>query len=172
MDLTNKRLTQNQKIFFTNLSNIIDKPIYFYGSIQRPDYMPEKSDIDIDIFTDNETSTIQLLSNHLNIKISEFKKTIYKINSNMVYGYKTKYEDIENNINVELSVYDEKYKKLILQEHETCKNLPIYTVIILYIIKVLYYKFQLISIQSYRRLKQFFMNPGDEMKFIVINSNK
>jgi hypothetical protein len=172
MDLTNKRLTQKQKIFFTNLSNYIDKPIYFYGSIQRPDYIPEKSDIDIDIFTDNETSTIQMLSNHLNIKVSEFKKTIYKIKSNMVYGYKTQYADIENNINVELSVYDEKYKPLILKEHENCKNLPFYTMIVLYIIKVLFYNFQIISSKSYKRLKQFLMNPGDEMKFIVINSNK
>jgi predicted nucleotidyltransferase len=170
MDLTNKRLTQKQKIFFTNLSNYIDKPIYFYGSIQRPDYIPEKSDIDIDIFTDNETSTIQMLSNHLNIKVSEFKKIIYKIKSTMVYGYKTKYEDVKNNINIELSIYNEKNKDIVLKDHESCKNLPFYITIVLYIIKVLFYNFKIISKKMYKRLKQFLMNPGDEMKFIEINS--
>lgn len=64
----NNRLTQNEKIFFDNLSNYIDKKIYFYGSIQRPDYIKGKSDIDIDIFTDNESSTIQKLCNFLNKK--------------------------------------------------------------------------------------------------------
>ena len=170
MDSTNKRLTEKQKIFFDNLSNYIDKPIYFYGSIQRPDYIPENSDIDIDIFTDNETSTIQLLCNYLNIKREHFKKTIYKINSNVAYGYKTKYEDEVNKINVEISIYNEKYKNIVLNDHENCRYLPFYVTIILYIIKVLFYKLNIISKKTYKRLKQFLMNKGDELKFIEINS--
>ena len=65
MDIPNKKLTENQKQFFDNLSIFINKPVYFYGSINRPDYIPGKSDIDIDIFADNENSTTQLLSNFL-----------------------------------------------------------------------------------------------------------
>ena len=65
MEEINKKLTDKQREFFNNLSIYIDKPIYFYGSIYRVDYLPGKSDIDIDIFTDNESSTIQILYNHI-----------------------------------------------------------------------------------------------------------
>ena len=67
METTINELTPYEKDFFTNLRNYIDKPLYFYGSIQRNDYFPGKSDIDIAIFTDNETSTIFLLGNYLNL---------------------------------------------------------------------------------------------------------
>ena len=61
MDDIKNNLTQNEEVFFENLSLYIDKEIYFYGSIWRHDYIKGKSDIDIDIFTDNESSTIQKL---------------------------------------------------------------------------------------------------------------
>jgi len=90
----NKRLTENQKDFFNRLSiNIDDITIHFYGSIKRLDYIENKSDIDIDIFTNNENSTIIKLSNFLNINKSDFKKIVYVINNRIIVGYKTKYID-------------------------------------------------------------------------------
>ena len=50
MDLINKRLTTNQKIFFDNFSQYMNQPLYFYGSIKRSDFIPGKSDIDIDVY--------------------------------------------------------------------------------------------------------------------------
>jgi len=99
----NKRLTENQKDFFNKLSLYIDKPIYFYGSITRDDYIPGKSDIDVDIFTENESSTIHLLCNFLKIKKQDLRKSLYKINNNMVYGYKVKYNDEINNTKTQLN---------------------------------------------------------------------
>ena len=84
MDEVKNRLTNNETIFFENLSQFIDKELYFYGSIQRPDYVKGKSDIDIDIFTDNESSTIQKLSSFLDIKKYDFTKIVYKINNEMI----------------------------------------------------------------------------------------
>ena len=134
------RLTYNQREFFDKLSFYIDKPLHFYGSIQRPDYIQGKSDIDVDIFTDNESSTIQMLCNFLHIVRSQFKKTVFKINSHMVYGYKGKYEDEKTGVNVELSIYNNKYKELVLDDHNKCQYLPFYITITLFIIKILFYK--------------------------------
>ena len=63
METTKNKLTPYEQSFFDNLRNYIEKPIYFYGSIQRDDYFPQMSDIDIDIFSDNEHSTVIMLQN-------------------------------------------------------------------------------------------------------------
>lgn len=169
MDLINKRLTDKQKNFFNSLSEYIDQPLYFYGSIKRSDFIPGKSDIDVDIFTDNESSTIQLICNFLSIKRNDVKKFVYKINTNIVNGYKTKYEDKINNIKVEISIYNTKYKRIILDDRNYGECLPFYIVTVLYIIKFLFYNLQLISKKTYKRCKRFLMNPGDELKFIEVD---
>ena len=60
------------------MSNYIDDEIYLYGSIRRMDYIPDKSDLDIDLFTDNENSLIYKLCNFLHLKKNDFKKVVYK----------------------------------------------------------------------------------------------
>ena len=42
------------KDFFKRLENYLDDELYFYGSVNRSDYIHGKSDIDVAIFTDNE----------------------------------------------------------------------------------------------------------------------
>jgi hypothetical protein len=170
MDVVKTRLTQNEEIFFESLSLYIDKEIYFYGSIQRPDYVKGKSDIDIDIFTDNESSTVEQLCNFLNVKKSEFRKIVYKINNVMIYGFKTKYTDETKKINVEISVYNDKYKNVVLYDHNNCRYLPFYITIALFIIKFLYYTLGIMPDKMYKRCKQFLMNPNDEMKFILMDN--
>ena len=86
MDINHKKLTQNQRDILNQISIHIDKPIYIYGSINRLDYIPGKSDIDIDIFTENESSTINILSTLLNLNKIKFKKSVFKIDSTMVFG--------------------------------------------------------------------------------------
>lgn len=170
MDIIDKRLTQNQRDILNKISIYIDKPTYIYGSINRSDYIPGKSDIDIDIFTENESSTINKLSNLLNINKTEFRKSVYKINSFMVYGYKTKYTDETNGINLEISIYNEKYKNIVLYDHNNGSFLPFYITFVLYIVKMLFYEYNLISKQFYKRCKRFLMNPGDELKFIEVDN--
>lgn len=170
MEEIDKKLTDKQKEFFNKLSIYIDKPLYFYGSIYRADYLPGKSDIDVDIFTDNESSTIQMLCNFLNINKSEFRKSFYKINSRIINGFKAKYKNDINNIEVELSVYNEKYKNIILEEHGRCKNMPFYISFILIIVKFFYYKLGMISNETYKFIKLNLMNPGSEFKFILVDN--
>jgi predicted nucleotidyltransferase len=170
MEQINKKLTEKQKQFLNNLSIHIDKPIYFYGSIYRADYFPGKSDIDIDIFTDNETSTIQMLCNFLNINRNEFKKSFYKLDATLVRGFKGKYKDESNNINVEISIYNDKYKTIVLDEHNKGKSMPLYISILLIIVKFCYYNLGIISNDIYNYIKRIVMNPGAELKYILVYS--
>ena len=51
------KLNENQYEYFLELQTQIDTPLYFIGSITRSDYIKDKSDIDIEVFTDNILST-------------------------------------------------------------------------------------------------------------------
>jgi hypothetical protein len=170
MEQINEKLTDKQKQFFNNLSIHIGKPIYFYGSIYRLDYFSGKSDIDIDIFTDNETSTIQMLCNFLNMNRNDFKKSFYKLGSTVVRGFKSKYKDERNNIDVEISIYNDKYKKLVLDEHNKAKCLPFYITILLFIVKFCYYNLGIIPDDIYKKIKLNLVNPGSEFKYILVYS--
>ena len=166
--MSNNKLTENQRHFLDVMSIYINKPLHLYGSIHRTDYIPGKSDIDIDIFTDNENSTIHLLSNFLNLKKYQVNKTVLKLNSLMIYGHKVQYEDTVKNINAEISIFNEKYKNDVLKEHNNARYLPFYLTIPLMIIKCMFYNLNLINKNTYKRCKQYLMNNNDEMKFIEL----
>jgi len=170
METIHKRLSESQRIFFNNIYNCTDKEMYFYGSIMRPDYIPEKSDIDVDIFTDNMSSTIHKLCQLLDIEKTNFRSFILKIDNKIVHGFKTRYLNKEVNINTELSLYDEQYKSLVLHDHSSLFVLPLHITIVLCIVKFLYYYVGCISNQMYRRIKRFLMNANDEVSFVVLDS--
>jgi predicted nucleotidyltransferase len=67
METTKNGLSPYEKTFFDKMRNYISLPIYFFGSVQRPDYFPGLSDIDIDIFTFDEKTTIIKLQKFLNM---------------------------------------------------------------------------------------------------------
>jgi len=173
METTKNKLSINEEIFFNSLKNYINKPIYFYGSIQRDDYLPQKSDIDIDIFTDNIDSTLHLLQNFLNLQKSDFKKSLYKMDktNTVIPGYKTKYVDPEG-LNVEISLYDEKYKTEILREHQSKFNLPFYITVVLLFFKLLYYNLNIIPLSWYSKWKKFVTNycfDNNKAEFVILD---
>ena len=151
----NNKLSDHATSFFNNLRDYLDTPLYFYGSILRTDYVDGRSDIDVDIFTDNEASTISQISAFLHILKRNFKKIIWRsrITNRLIYGNKVMYEDTENSFKVEFSIYNEKNKTEVLTTHLSKVNLPIHASIILWILKVLFYHLQLISTDNYRFLK-------------------
>jgi hypothetical protein len=61
METTKNDFSPYEKTFFNKMSNYIGEPIFFFGSIQRSDYFPGLSDIDIDIFTFDEKTTLMRL---------------------------------------------------------------------------------------------------------------
>jgi predicted nucleotidyltransferase len=173
METTKNKLTPFEEDFFKKLRNYIEKPIYFYGSIQRDDYFPQKSDIDIDIFSTNISSTLHLLANFLHISKDSFKKSLYKMDKTNVVipGYKGKYIDEENNLIVEISIYEEKYKEEILREHKSKFIVPLYITILLIVLKIFHYHLGIIPIFFYSRFKKYLANFCDNNKaeFVIID---
>ena len=90
MESTKNKMPEFAEEFFKKLGNYLDTKIYFFGSIQRADYFPNSSDIDADIFTENENSTLSKMQNFLGVKRHEFKKFVYRLHKTkkMVHGYK------------------------------------------------------------------------------------
>lgn len=156
METTNNNISYYATHFFNKLSNHLDTKLYFYGSVQRKDYFPEESDIDVAIFSDNISSTINKLQDFLQIKKENFKKFVWKlyITDKIVNGIKYIHIDEENDLKCEFCIYDEKFKNDLLIEYKDKINLPFYSIIMLKILKMIYYKFKLISLEWYRYFKR------------------
>lgn len=175
METTRNNLTYHEKKFFHKLSNYLDTKLYYFGSVQRSDYFPSSSDIDVDIFTENETNTIVKLMNFLNVEKSKFKRFVWKLNNNndkLAYGYKLMYKNKENKFSVEFSIYNEKYKRRILYEHNDKKNLPLHATILLIIIKFLYYTLNILPSKWYNETKKFILSTlifKKDDHFVVID---
>lgn len=173
METTANKMSDYATTFFHNLSNYLDTKIYYYGSIQRIDYFPNSSDIDADIFTDNENSTITKLQNFLGVERYNFHKFVYKLHktNKLVNGYKVKYSDKENNFFTEISIYNEKNKEDVLFEHNSKIELPFYISLILIVLKFLYYNLGLLPKSIFLDIKQFLMNylvEGEDVEFISL----
>ena len=174
METTKNEMPPYAKNFYNKLSSYLDTKFYFYGSIQRYDYFPKYSDIDADIFTDNEMSTISQIAHFLEIKKSEFRKFVYNLHktNKVVYGYKVKYEDPANNFTTEISVYNEKDKEAVLLEHRSKCNIPFYVTFFLIILKFFYYNLGLVPKNMYKDIKNWIMSyviEGKDCEYIVID---
>ena len=176
METTRNKLTPYEKNFFDKLSNYLDTKLYFFGSIQRADYLPNSSDIDVDIFTNNESSTITKLMNFLDLERNSFKKFVWKLNNfnnKVAHGYKVMYKNIENKFAVEFSIYNEKNKHEILYEHNDKKDIPFYIAALLIILKFLFYTLHIIPSEWYTQSKRFILSKllfKKDDHFVVIDT--
>ena len=158
METTKNKLSEVMQDFFCRLRDYLNTHLYFYGSVQRSDYFPGSSDIDVDIFTDNVDSTIVKLQHFLGVKKKKFKKIISNINNKVVHGYKIVYKQLQ--IPVEFSIYNEKNKTAVLHEHRKKMQVPFYISFGLFIIKKLYYDIHIISLDTYRQWKLILLSKG------------
>jgi hypothetical protein len=174
METTKNELPQNIKNFFYHLSEYLDTKFLYFGSVQRSDYIPGKSDIDIDVFTDNEYSLMTKMQHYLHVSKKDFKKVAWIIKDTPIYGYKLQYQNKKENINAEFSIYNEKFKDVILAEHNSKKLLPFYVTFILYILKFFYYQFPILDKKTYDYLKRILINNivrnGEDAKFLVLHA--
>jgi predicted nucleotidyltransferase len=172
METTKNKLPENVKKFFYELSDYLDTKFYYFGSVQRSDYIPGKSDIDIDVFPENEYSLMNKLQHYLHVAKSDFRKVAWIINDIPIYGYKLKYVNERENINAEFSIYNDQFKDIIVNEHNRKNEVPIYVTIMLYIIKFLYYQIPLLDKKTFAYLKRVILNGtvGEEIdaKFLVL----
>ena len=100
METIKNKINDNNIQFFEELSEFLDTKLLFFGSVQRDDYFPGESDIDVDVFTDNENQTISKLQHFLHVKRSQFKKCVWRLNHNnqVAYGHKIFYKNKEEGI--------------------------------------------------------------------------
>ena len=169
METTKNKLTVQQKKFLDGLSDYLDIKLLYYGSVQRYDYMEGKSDIDIDVFTDNEESTITKIQHYLHVEKTKIKKLVWNIYNKIVRGYKIKYKN--SFIELEISIYNNIYKPIVLREHQRKMVLPTYVHYILYVLKVLHYYLHILPKDGYICLKRYAytlaFGPGSD-HFIVL----
>jgi len=179
METTKNNLSPYISQFFHRLSKYLDKKLLFFGSVQRYDYFPGKSDIDVSIYTDNIPSTISKMQHFLKVSKSDFKRFIWKLNKTgeLLHGYKIIYKEPENNFVSEFSIYDEKYKNDTLAEYNSKIILPFYASVLLIILKFLYYKLNLIPGKTYTYTKRKILSvliglPDDEFVVLDMKSKK
>ena len=148
------RLGEYKYNFFNNLQNYLETELYFYGSIKRVDYVANSSDVDIIVITDNVKSMLSKIQTYLNVNKYNTQKIFQQYNVNdkgIITGYKIKYN--ENDIEFDLLIYDEKYRNAVLQNVHDINNFPLYILVPLYILKILYYKLHFISKKIYINIK-------------------
>ena len=174
MNVTVNKLSPDTKAFFRNLEEYLDTPLIYYGSVQRPDYLPERSDIDIAIFTDNETSILVKMQHFLHVDREQFKRIVWNIDGIVVHGYKLKYEQQNNNnkkINAEFSIYNTRFKELVVNEQVSKFKLPFLVSLLLILLKSVHYYIPLLSPSQYATGKRFLLTAcigKPEDQFLVL----
>jgi hypothetical protein len=174
METTKNELPKNVRDFFYHLSDYLDTKFLYFGSVQRSDYVPGKSDIDVDVFTGNEYSLMNKMQHYLHVSRHDFRKVAWILDDVPVYGYKLKYENKKEDIYVEFSIYNDKFKELITNEHKSKFVLPFYITIILRVLKIFYYEIPLLNKNTFINIKRFTLNTAigrdSDSKFFVLDS--
>ena len=175
METIKNKLPQNTLTFFEELSEFLNTKLLFFGSVQRSDYFPGESDIDVDIFTENENQTIVKLQHFLHVSRKEFKKFVWRLNHNntIAYGYKIFYKNKAENICVEFSIYNEKYKNGVMKEHLMKTELPFYASWFLIILKILFYNLHILDKKTFSYWKKKILSVGiglPDDQFLVLET--
>jgi hypothetical protein len=157
MEEIKEKITERNYYFLKRMEEYIGDDLIFFGSIKRFDFIKNHSDIDIAIISDNVAGTLIKLKSFLDIDNRNIRKIIQKVsNSNtIVYGYKTYYDDNDNNLSLEMIIYDEKYRKQVIEHIYIHNRLPFYITYFLLLIKIIYYKLNLMSSSTYKWIKSF-----------------
>jgi hypothetical protein len=173
MENTKNKLTQEEIIFFQNIKIILETRLYFYGSIQRYDYLSQYSDIDVDIFTNDEKGTIIKLQNYLNVKKTDLKKTLCIMfkSSIIIPGYKLKYIDKDNKINVEFSIFNERYKNQVIESQKIQIETSYFICLMILFLKILYYELNVIPFKIFRKMKNYLLGitNKDKQNYIIMD---
>jgi hypothetical protein len=164
-------LPKKTKDFFKKIENYLDTELFFYGSVNRSDYVHDKSDIDVAIFTDNEYSTMAKLQHFFKVKQSAFDKVVWKLDGKMIYGYKLKIKEK----NTEIAIYNNDFKEKLIEElNKPIIHKTILTTTLLLLLKLFYYQLPLLPTKCYLKCKGFILNDmmgKYESVFYLIKQN-
>ena len=155
MEDTYKDLPPRTREFFDSMKMYIGETLYFYGSVQRIDYFPGASDIDVDVFTSNVESTVAKLAQFLNSSPSNMKKVVWHIpgSPTIIRGTKVTFSSSSLDLVGEVTVFNENVKETVLWEHRVKMTQHWIVLLCLYVVKLLFYKWHLIDGKTYKRWK-------------------
>lgn len=167
METTRNKLTEKQQRMFDELKQTLNnQPIYFYGSIQRVDYICGYSDIDIALFSDDMDSTISRLCGFFHVSKDTAKPFVYVLpHHRMIHGKKMLVNS--ENGKLEIAIFNQSDKDIILQDYAKQMNLSIILLWLLYFVKLFYYVFPILTNTQYKYIKQKLMNDKGETKFAI-----
>ena len=180
METPNNPLTIEQSSFFSKLRSFLPNKIYFYGSILRNDYLPGLSDIDVLYFTNDNLenvvkSIIRFLSDDNSVDNIQNLHFLYHSSGTkeVVSGYKIKYTNVNKGIITELSLYNDKFKPMIIEEQKRKGSIPFYIEWFLLILKMLAYKYRVLPEDTFRMIKdKLFINiSGIKNTFLPIDNS-
>lgn len=160
---TKNKLPEHVQSFLKRIQKEFHVVFYYFGSIQRDDYLLGLSDIDIDVFPKNKSAKDFAihLANYLHLPVLKIKKIQWQIpiNNQIITGYKFKYTFHEN-LKIEFSVYPESSKLFVLYHHAQKLILPFWISWLLILLKILFYKYNLISSDFFFSTKRFLMSSA------------
>lgn len=177
METPKHPLTIQQSNFLTKLRSYLPEKIYFYGSILRDDFLPGISDIDVLYFSkENLQSSVHRLyklltkdSNYTRIQMLHF---LYHSSETkkVISGYKLKYTNVDNGVIIEVSMYDDENKELIMKEQIRKARIPYFIVYALLILKIMAYKYRVLPEDTFRWIKDklFISMSGINNTFLPI----
>lgn len=147
MEETRNTFTKEQSQFFSILKQYINSPFYYFGSIQRSDYIVGQSDIDVDIFSYEPEKMARRLLHILNGPYVSIKKVWWKFDGHEIKGYKVKYKRPASIVDtptemlkVEFSIYGEENKSLVLNKHRSQIFISPYLSSLLFFVKWIFRK--------------------------------
>jgi len=163
------KLSKEQYSYFLELQEKIELPLFFFGSITRNDYNADRSDIDIEVFSDNIKSTkvkIECLFNYYSKK-DENKLIVFKIDNVPFSGYKYSHSTIGKDNHFDLTLYKKVCQPELLYNRNIETNLNFTATIFFYILKFLHYDLNIINItgdKNYSNLKKIFWSLYNSKK--------
>jgi len=150
-----QKLDKKEYDFFCRFQQQLELPLYFIGSINRSDFMKGKSDLDIEVFSENVTSTkyqIEYLFNYY--KKKDPKYIVFKIHGMPISGYK--YYLKNTGIFFDFTIYKKESQEIVLHQRKIENDIPLVLTIFLIVIKYLYYYLYIINSAQYSFIKKKF----------------
>lgn len=137
----------------------LSNPLCFYGSALRGDFVPNKSDLDIAIFTDNASDTIVKLQSFFGAV--SVKHVVWKLNQHLIHGHKINTVLRGNDhqqYDCELSIYGTQYKSIVVADYRKGLDVPLIPFVMLCVVKWLHYIVPVLSPPMYAHCKRFILD--------------
>jgi len=160
--------------YFLELQEQLDLPLFFIGSIARSDFIQDKSDLDLEVFTDNMKSTklkIESLFKYHQIK-NENRFITFSINNIPISGYKYLFKIARTNTYFDLTIYKKSCQELLLHHRGIEINIPFIVSVFFFIIKFLHFHLNVIDKKKYSYIKKKFWSLYNKEKTASRSFNK